>query len=95
MLTGERSGLKVNSALERRYTSNFRARQESQLVLNRTLKKSTCLGHTSHELRFTFHERHGVLFKRHLFSDSPSDRIQQRLCLGRLDEIVHYTLLEQ
>ncbi len=32
MLMGERSGLKVNLALERRYTSDCRARQESRLV---------------------------------------------------------------
>ena len=37
----------------------------------------------------------GVLLLQRLFSDSPSDCIQQRLCLGRLDEIVHHTLLEE
>src|ERR1700675_5102380 len=37
----------------------------------------------------------GVLPKQRLFTDSPPDCIQQRLCLGRLDEIVHHTLLEQ
>src|SRR4029077_9538349 len=45
--------------------------------------------------RFTFHEQHGVLPKQLLFTDSPPDCIQQRLCLGRLDEIVHHSLLEQ
>src|SRR5580765_8576257 len=37
----------------------------------------------------------GVLPKQRLFTDSPPDCIQQRLCLGGLDEIVHHSLLEQ
>ena len=37
----------------------------------------------------------GVLLVQHLFSDCPPDCIQQRLCLGRLDEIVHHTLFEE
>ena len=36
-----------------------------------------------------------LLAEQRLFADSPPDRIQERLCLGRFDEIVHHTLLEE
>jgi hypothetical protein len=35
-----------------------------------------------------------LLIKHRLFPDSPPDCVQQGLWLGRLDEIVHHTLLE-